>query len=214
MIKKGLDMTRVKICGITNLKDAQDAVKAGAWALGFVFYKKSPRHIGPFKAQNIIQSLPPFVTPVGLFVDLKEGAVKEILEYCGIRTVQFHGDETPAYCKRFAQKYTVIKAFRVDDQFDVDIIKAYQVNAVLLDAYKKGVPGGTGETFDWNIAKRVKMMNFPVILSGGLHYNNVAEAIEAVHPFAVDVSTGVEQQDQPGKKDPRSMQLFCQKANL
>lgn len=205
-------MIRVKICGITNQKDAEDAVNAGAHALGFNFYKKSPRYIGPFKARKIIQSLPPFVTPVGLFVDQKEGAVKQILEHCGIQTAQFHGDETPAYCKRFKSKYTVIKAFRVSAKFDLNTIKPYDVHAVLLDAYHKDLKGGTGQTFDWDIARRSKMLNIPVILSGGLHYNNIVEAIETVKPYAVDVSSGVEVQDQPGKKLARSMQLFCQNA--
>lgn len=207
-------MTRVKICGITNVKDAEEAIKAGASALGFVFYKKSPRCIGAFKARKIIQSLPPFVTPVAVFVDQKEGAVKQILEHSGIKTVQFHGNEKPAYCNRFKSKYTVIKAFRVGDKLDVNDMKPYDVHAILLDTYVEGVEGGTGKTFDWDIARRVKALNKPIIISGGLHYNNVVEAIEAASPFAVDVSSGVEVQDEPGKKNPRSMQLFCQNAML
>lgn len=205
-------MTRVKICGITNQKDAQDAVKAGAWALGFIFYKKSPRYTGPFKVKQIVRSLPPFVTPVGVFVDQKEGAVKQILKHCGIRTAQFHGSETPAYCKRFMKDYTVIKALRVADKLDLNALKAYDTHAILLDTYVQGLQGGTGKTFDWSIARRAKMLNKPIILSGGLHYNNVVEAVEAVKPYAVDVSSGVEVQNQPGKKLARSMQMFCRNA--
>ena len=205
-------MTRIKICGITNQKDADDAIKCGADALGFIFYKKSPRYIGPFKARKIIQSLPPFVTPVGVFVDHKEGAVKEILEHCGLRTAQFHGKETPAYCRRFKKDYTVIKAVRVADKLDERLLRAYDVHAFLLDTYVEGTEGGTGQVFNWELARRAKSLNVPIILSGGLHYNNVAEAISTVGPYAVDVASGVEVQDQPGKKLLRSMQLFCQNA--
>ncbi len=207
-------MIRVKICGITNQKDAQDAIKAGAWALGFNFYKKSPRAIGAFKAKKIIDSLPPFVTPVGVFVDQKEGAVKEILDFCGIRTVQLHGNETPAYCQRFKKKYTVIKAIRVADKLDEAMLKAYDVHAFLLDAHVDGIPGGTGTTFDWDLARRAKSLNVPIILSGGLHYNNVVEAVEKVAPYAVDVCSGVEEPGMPGKKLKRSMDVFCQNVRL
>jgi len=208
-------MVRVKICGITNEKDALTAVKYGAWAIGFIFYKKSPRYISAFKAKKIVQSLPPFVTPVGVFVDQKEGAVLDIARFCGIRTIQLHGEETPVYCKRLRQKgFSVIKAFRVADSFDPEQIKAYDVNAVLLDAYVQGVPGGTGTTFNWALAKRAKSLGLPVILSGGLHYNNVANAIETVGPYAVDVSSGVEEQDKPGVKNERSVRMFCEQSLL
>lgn len=207
-------MTRVKICGITNLKDAQDAVKAGATALGFIFYKKSPRAIGAFKARKIIQELPPYVTPVGVFVDQKEGAVKQILEHTGIHTVQFHGNETPAYCNRFKKRYKVIKVFRIDETTTINDLKLYDVDALLFDTFVEGLEGGTGKVFDWTFARRARALNKPIILSGGLHYNNVGEAIEMVKPYAVDVSSGVEIQGKPGKKLARSMQLFCQHAMI
>lgn len=208
-------MTRVKICGITRVEDALTAAKHGAWAVGFIFYKKSPRYISPFKAKKIIQVLPPFVTPVGVFVDQKEGAVMDIVRFCGIRTVQFHGQETPVYCKRFHHKgCSVIKAFRIEDSVVPENIKAYEVNAILLDAYVEGVPGGTGKTFNWSVAKKIKGLGVPVILSGGLHYNNVVQAIEDVKPYAVDVSSGVEEQDKPGVKNERSVRVFCEQALL
>ncbi len=208
-------MTRVKICGITRLEDALMAAKHGAWAVGFIFYKKSPRYISPFKAKKIIQALPPFVTPVGVFVDQKEGAVMDIVRFCGIRTVQFHGQETPAYCKRFRQKgFSVIKAFRVEGAAIPADVKVYEANAILLDAYVEGVPGGTGKTFNWSVAKKIKGLGVPVILSGGLHYNNVVQAIEDVKPYAVDVSSGVEEQDKPGVKNDRSVRVFCEQALL
>ncbi|MFP4473490.1 MAG: phosphoribosylanthranilate isomerase [Candidatus Omnitrophota bacterium] len=209
-------MTRVKICGITSTTDAQDAVKCGATALGFIFYKKSPRSVGAFKAKKIITSLPPLVTPVGVFVDQKEGAVRDILKFSGIRTIQFHGEESPAYCRRFAKQYTVIKAFRVGAELDPKLLKSYKddVHAFLFDTYAEDQAGGTGKTFNWALAKRAKNAGLPIILSGGLHYNNVIEAIETVRPYAVDVSSGVEVQDQPGKKLERSMRLFCEKAML
>ncbi|MEW5894718.1 MAG: phosphoribosylanthranilate isomerase [Candidatus Omnitrophota bacterium] len=206
-------MIRVKICGITNEKDALDAVKAGADAIGFIFYKKSPRYVGPFKAKKIIDILPPFVTPVGVFVDQTEGAVKEILRYSGIRAAQFHGKESPEYCRRFKRDFTVIKAFRIEDRLDEDLLKSYEVHAYLLDTFVEGVEGGTGQTFNWQLARSAKSMNVPIILSGGLNYNNVSEAVATVGPYAVDVSSGVEEGGHPGKKLKRSMELFCQNVN-
>lgn len=198
-------MTRVKICGITNKKDALKAASLGAWAVGFIFYKKSPRCVGAFKARQIIDALPPFVTPVGVFVNHKEGAVKEILEFCGIRTVQLHGDESPAYCRRL-KKYKLIKVARVSPSFKASDLKDYPVSAFLLDTHSDGSYGGTGKTFDWTAVKPVKSLGLPVILSGGLHYNNVSAAIEEVRPYAVDVCSGVE--TSPGVKNDRSMKNF------
>lgn len=199
-------MTRVKICGITNSEDALRAASLGAWAVGFIFYKKSPRCIGPYKARKIIERLPPFVTPVGVFVNQREGAVKEILEFCGITTVQFHGEESPSLCQRFS-KFKVIKTFRVDKKIDVSALKKFEVSAFLFDTYQEETPGGTGKTFDWSWIKGTKSLGRPVILSGGLHSNNVNEAIEEVRPYAVDVCSGVEQS--PGKKSERSLkELF------
>jgi phosphoribosylanthranilate isomerase len=200
-------MLKAKICGITDSKDALLAASLGAWAVGFIFYKKSKRFVGPYKAKKIISELPPFVTPVGVFVDQKEGAVKDIAEFCGLRALQFHGDETPSFCKRF-DTYKVIKAFRVKDSFDVEVVRPYKsvVSAFLFDRHEEGVPGGTGKTFDWKLIKESKNFNVPIIISGGIHSNNVRLVFEEIKPYAVDVSSGVE--DAPGKKSERSLTEF------
>jgi phosphoribosylanthranilate isomerase len=202
-------MTKVKICGLTNSKDAVKAVQLGAWALGFNFYKKSPRYLGAYKAQKIIAQLPPFVTPVGVFVNLKEGAVKQILDFCHIQTVQFHGDESAQFCKRFKKNYKVIKAIRIAEDLNVEALKAFEVDAFLLDTHDEKAYGGTGKTFDWTIARKVKNLNVPIILSGGLHYNNVVTAIEEVKPYAVDTCSGVE--TSPGVKNEQSMREFIRR---
>ena len=204
-------MIRTKMCGMTNEKDALKAASLGAWAVGFIFTKKSPRFIGPYKARKIISRLPPFVTPVGVFVNQKEGAIKEILNFCGIDTIQLHGDETPAFCQRF-KKCKVIKAIRVDEKITMPKLKEFNVDAFLFDAYDDKVNGGTGKTFDWSLIKGVKSLGVPVILSGGLHYNNVQQAIEEVRPFAVDTCSGIE--DSPGQKNHRSMDEFIKTVNL
>lgn len=198
-------MVRVKICGITNIDDARKAVNLGAWAIGFNFYKKSPRYIGGYKARKIIAQLPPFVTPVGIFVNSKEGAVRDIAEFCGIQTLQFHGDETPAYCQRF-KGYKVIKAFRVDERFDWSVLKNYPVDAFLLDARSDESYGGTGKTFDWALVRNAKSFNKPLILSGGLNPANIRAAVEEVRPYGVDVCSGVE--IKPGIKDERALAEF------
>jgi len=200
-------MNRAKICGITETKDALDAAKYGAWAVGFIFHKKSKRFVGPYKAKKIIDALPPFVTPVGVFVDQKQGAVKEIAEFCNLRVLQFHGDETPDFCKRFSN-YKIIKAFRVKEDFSVELVRPYKsiVSAFLFDAHSEQEKGGTGQTFNWKLIKDVKDFNVPIILSGGLNVQNVRAAIQEVNPYAVDVSSGVEESQ--GKKNPRLLEDF------
>jgi phosphoribosylanthranilate isomerase len=190
---------RVKICGITNNEDAQKAVFYGASSVGFIFYKKSPRYISPSKAKKIIDALPPFVAPVGVFVNLSERAVRDICKFTGIKTLQFHGDETAVFCKRF-KGYKIIKAFRIIHAAELNNVSKYKVDAYLFDAAKKGEYGGTGETFDWSILQGKKLER-PVILSGGINTENVLEAIDTVKPYAIDVSSGVEKS--PGIKDPR-----------
>jgi phosphoribosylanthranilate isomerase len=198
-------MTKVKICGITNQEDALKAVYYGAWALGFIFYKKSPRYVSPSKARKIIEALPPFVTPIGVFVNLKERAVRDICQFTRIQTLQLHGDETPVYCKRF-KDYKIIKAFRVGEKFfDMEDTVKYKVDAHLFDTYQEGVAGGSGKTFNWDFIKDRKGLK-PFILSGGLNPENIKKAIETVSPYAVDVSSGVEKS--PGIKSPQLIRAF------
>ena len=182
--------TRVKICGITRLEDALNAVEAGADALGFVFYPPSPRYVEPAVAEAIIQQLPPFVTTVALFVNEADAQVKMIMDQTGIDLLQFHGDESPAFCQQFDQPY--FKAVRMSADIDVtaESKRFASAKAILLDAYRAGVPGGTGEAFDWD--RIPSDLELPLILAGGLEQSNVAKAICQVKPYAVDVSGGVE----------------------
>lgn len=200
---------RTKLCGFTNVDDVMKAAYNGVWAVGFVFTKKSPRYVSPSKVKRIVEMLPPFVTPVGVFVDMKEGGVKDICRFTGIHTVQFHGSELPAYCKRF-KDYKIIKAFRVHDLFDFELLKSYaHVHAFLFDAHQEGALGGTGKTFNWMLLKNQKFIR-PYILSGGLNAGNVASAIKETAPFAVDVSSGIERK--PGIKDHHLIKNFLEVA--
>jgi phosphoribosylanthranilate isomerase len=198
-------MVRVKICGITNSGDALLAAELGAHALGFIFYKKSPRSVTPDKARRIIGQLPPFVATVGVFVDEDAAAVREIASLAGLDWVQLHGRESPDYCCSLGRR--VIKGFRVKGEEIYAQLTEYQgaAQAFLLDAYKPGKPGGTGETFNWEIARQVKKCG-PIILAGGLNPDNVAEAIRIAQPAAVDAASGVEAA--PGKKDPEKLRAF------
>jgi len=197
-------MTKVKICGITNNEDAQKAVYYGAWAVGFIFYKKSPRYVSPSKARKIIEGLPPFVTPVGVFVNLRERAVKDICYFTRIQTLQFHGDEDPAFCTRF-RDCKVIKAFRVGEGFDFKQVSQYRVDAYLFDSSQERSFGGSGKSFNWQVLKEQKF-DRPYILSGGLNPENIKQALSELTPFAVDVSSGVEKS--PGIKNPRLIRAF------
>ncbi len=203
-------MVRIKICGITNAEDAAKAVYYGAWAVGFIFSKKSPRYISPSRARKLIEALPPFVTPVGVFVDQSERAVRDICKFTRIQTIQFHGEEKAVYCKRFSD-FKVIKAFRIGAFFPADEIKKFKVDAYLFDTYEKDVQGGTGKIFNWDLLKQHKIEK-PVILSGGLNAQNVQEALDVTSPFAIDVSSGVEKS--PGIKNPRLIRAFFDAANF
>lgn len=202
-------MTRIKICGITSIADAKIAVDAGASSIGFIFHKKSPRYISPSKVRPIVESLPPFVTPVGVFVDLSVHAVRDICRMARIATVQFHGEETPGYCKSFSH-FKVIKAFRMKEFFELKKILPYKVDAYLFDTFAEDAEGGTGKTFNWDLLKGQKF-DKPWILSGGLNPQNVREAIDTLRPYGVDVSSGVEKA--PGVKDYRMLNAFCQNVN-
>jgi len=199
---------RVKICGITRLQDLHAACQAGADALGFVFYEKSPRHLTIATAAALVRELPPFVQAVGLFVNAEPAFIESVLQAVPLDLLQFHGDETPADCARFGRPY--IKAVRVNR--DTDLLKCAAdfdtARGLLLDAYVPGVPGGTGKRFDWSLIPAD--LPRPVILSGGLTPDNVAEAIQRVRPWAVDVSSGVEAAK--GIKDAHKIAQFIAKA--
>jgi phosphoribosylanthranilate isomerase len=196
--------TRTKICGITRLEDALSAVEAGADAIGLVFYANSPRYVAPEKAAQIAAALPPFVDAVGLFVDAEATEVRSILAKVKLDLLQFHGDEPPAYCDSFNFPY--IKAARVRPGLNLVEYAAryHHAKALLLDAYVEGVAGGTGERFDWNLIPAD--LPKPVILAGGLNPGNVADAVRQTHPYAVDVSGGVEKEK--GIKDADKIAAF------
>lgn len=201
-------MIRIKICGITNLNDALAAINYGADALGFVFYTKSPRYITPETAKNIIEQLPPFVQAVGLFVNHSAEQVKEVIKQTGIHLAQYHGDESPDLCQSVGFPY--IRAVRVQS-FD-DVIEAEQqycqAKALLLDSYHRQAYGGTGCAFDWSVVNQ-QCLTKPIIIAGGLHPGNVQAMINMVQPYAVDVSSGVEQSK--GIKDHSLLDLFCRR---
>lgn len=196
--------TRVKICGITRPEDGREAVRVGADAIGLVFYPPSPRAIDVVTARAIVASLPPLVTVVALFVDPAVTDVETVLANVAVDLLQFHGDESPEFCARYGKPY--IKAIRMRD--GVDIVAEAQryasARGLLLDTYKAGVAGGTGEHFDWTRVPRD--LNMPIILAGGLTPANVAAAIRQARPYAVDVSGGVE--SAKGIKDPAKMAAF------
>ncbi len=200
-------MVRVKICGITNVEDALYAAEAGADALGFVFYEKSPRYVNPQTAGEIIQALPPFVTTVGLFVDAPASEVRDAVFESKVRLLQFHGSEAPDYCRSFGIDY--IKVFRVKDRHSLKDIGNYAAAAYLLDAYSDTEYGGTGKTFDWDAAVYAKRFG-RVIVAGGLRPDNVADAVARVNPYAVDVSSGVEAAK--GIKDKGAVKMFIMNA--
>lgn len=201
-------MTAIKICGITRKEDALAAARHGANAIGLVFYTKSPRHVTAVQAVELMQALPPFVMSVGLFVDASIEDVMQTLGSVRLDLLQFHGDETPDYCRQIFRQSGVpyIKALRVKP--DVDLLQyalGYQdAKALLLDAYVEGIHGGTGATFDWALIP--KKLPLPVVLSGGLTPENVTAAVKAARPWAVDVSSGVE--SSKGIKDAARIAAF------
>jgi phosphoribosylanthranilate isomerase len=199
---------RVKICGITNREDALFCAHSGADALGFIFYRESPRFIEPAKAMLIIDSLPPFVTPVGVFVNESRDGIEHTIRETGIRAIQLSGDETPDACKHYSVR--TIKAFRMRNQAEIESIKSYSLAAAMLDGAKDGVYGGSGTTTDFSIAIRMKEY-FPLILSGGLSPENIIDAVKTVKPYAVDINSGVERL--PGIKDHDRIRLLFHRLN-
>lgn len=196
-------MTRIKICGTTNLDDALMAVEAGADALGFIFVPDTPRYLHPDKAAKIIEELPPFITTVGLFVNANQREIDTIADGCSLDAVQLHGEEPPEVCQTLNRR--VVKAFRVKDETSLANLHDYRVSAYLLDTYVKGAMGGTGKVFDWNLAVKAKKYG-RIILAGGLNPENITLAISRVRPYGVDVSSGVEMR--PGLKDPAKIKAF------
>lgn len=196
--------TRVKICGITRPEDGVAAARLGADAIGLVFYPPSPRAVSVEQARDVIAALPPFVTTVALFVDAAPEDVEAVLQQLSIDLLQFHGNESPAYCRGFGRRY--IKAVRMTD--DVDLIaqagQYHDAAGLLLDSYQKGVPGGTGQRFDW--AQIPAGLDKPIILAGGLDPENVERAVTSTRAFAVDVSSGVE--SAKGIKDADKIAAF------
>jgi phosphoribosylanthranilate isomerase len=196
-------VTRVKICGITSAEDAAAAVEAGADALGFVFVPGTPRLVHPDVAERIVKGLPPFVTTVGVFVDQPLEDVLRIAARCTLQAVQLHGEETKAFSRSIP--FPVIKAIRVRDARDLAPIATYPARAFLLDAFVEGQAGGTGTPISWDVARQAKG-KVPVILSGGLRPETVAQAVRTVRPYGVDVGSGVEAS--PGRKDHKKVREF------
>jgi len=200
-------VTRVKICGITEFEDARDAVLLGADAIGLNFYPSSPRYIEPSRAAKIIERLPPFVTVVGVFVNHPDPQnLEDFAGSLGLHAVQLHGNETPDYCSMI-QRAKVIKALRVDSNFRVETLRSYGSRTFLLDACSPDQFGGTGKSFNWELVFGANAFG-SIVIAGGLNPENVAQAVGMLHPFAVDVASGVE--SRPGKKDYEKMRRFIE----
>jgi phosphoribosylanthranilate isomerase len=208
-------MTIVKICGITNPKDAVTAANAGADLMGFVFFPRSPRYVSPEKVRRIVaqlraESFNPSLRFVGVFVDDSQEAVAQTLDFCGLDFAQLHGTEPPEIVNNLmTQGWAVIKAFRVRDKTALLDLEGFRATAYLLDAYVPGKPGGTGHSFDWKLAGEAKAHG-RILLAGGLTPENVALAVRTAQPWGVDVSSGVE--ESPGRKSPDKVKRFVTEA--
>lgn len=204
---------KIKICGITNAEDAAVAVTAGADALGFIFYRKSPRFVEPTVVRTIVAGLPPFVLPIGVFVNEEAAAVRTLMDDCGLALAQLHGDETAVYCQSLGRP--VLKALRLKDRSAFLALAEFQgranVRGLVIDAFSEQAYGGTGQTVDWTLAAEAARAA-PILLAGGLTPANVSHAIQAVRPYGIDVSSGVE--TRPGKKDPEKVKAFIEAARL
>jgi phosphoribosylanthranilate isomerase len=198
---------KVKICGITNFEDAELCAQLGADALGFIFYKKSKRYVNPDTARDIINSLPPFVIKVGVFVNEEPRIVNKIAEKVKLNIIQLHGDETPEYLHQI--EYPVIKAFRVNEEFDFERIKEYKDCSFLLDAFHTNEYGGAGIKFNWNLIP--DSIKDQIILAGGISKDNIESVNKLVNPYAVDLSSSLEAE--PGIKDPKKIHELFMKIN-
>lgn len=208
-----LKSIKIKICGITNAIDALGAVDAGADALGFIFHKKSPRYVQPNVVKSIVAQLPPFVLPIGVFVNEEAPTVRSLMDECGLALAQIHGDESPSYCETLGRP--ALRALRLRDRSTFLAMAEYKgrsgIRGFILDAFSEAAYGGTGETADWDLAAEAAQA-FSFLLAGGLTPDNVAMAIQKVRPYGVDVSSGVE--IRPGKKDPVKVQAFIRAVKL
>ena len=216
-------MVQVKICGIKKAEDANWAASLGADIIGFIFYKESPRYVSVNLAKRVIATLPPFVIPAGVFVDEQIDIIKAHVKSCKLKMIQLHGNETPEFCRDLRVVLSglgdikLVKSFRILDEASLSVITSYVnpekvIDYVLLDTYKEGQPGGTGESFNWELAVKARQYG-SLILSGGLNLQNIEEAIETVNPYAVDVASGVEAEDMgAGRKDYNKMKDFITKA--
>ena len=201
---------RIKICGITRYADAEVAVREGVDSLGFIFYEKGPRYIDPEEARLIIERIPPFVGVVGLFVDKKRNEVEEIVDYCRLTHVQLHGEESPKYCERLSRcivSCQILKALRIGNGIGPAQVADYSphVKGFVLDTYRNGNPGGTGESFDWSIIDKLNI-DKPFLLAGGIGIDNVNDAIIKVKPFGVDANSALE--TEPGIKSHEKIKSF------
>lgn len=204
---------RVKICGMTRAADAACAVAAGVDALGFIFFAKSPRNIAPEAARAIIAGLPPFIDTVGVFVNETMSRVEEMVQSCGLNTIQLHGAETPEYCRQLASALPcsrLLKAFRIGSHSTAADLAPYGevVQGYLLDTYQKDAEGGTGLAFDWQLIKRLQLSR-PFLLAGGLDCDNIRQALDQVQPYGVDANSGLE--DAPGEKNHQKIKSFLAK---
>lgn len=199
-------MTKIKICGITNTEDAVWAANLGIDFLGLVFARDSKRKVSLEKAQEIANVVPPYIKKVGLFVNEEPKIIDKVLLTCKLNVLQFHGEESAEYCRKFRQKAQIIKAFRIKDKESLSQISQYDCNFYLLDAYVQDEYGGTGQSFNWELAIEAKRFERPIFLAGGLTPENVSQAIKKVQPYAVDVSSGVEAS--PRRKSVELMQGF------
>jgi phosphoribosylanthranilate isomerase len=201
-------MTLIKICGITNVHDALAAVAAGADALGFNFYKPSPRYVTPQTAREIVAKLPVSVLTVGVFVNEESQSVRNIANEANVAALQLHGDESPEYCRELGKDRYVIKTFAVANDFDVQRIRLYRVEAIMLDTKHNSLRGGTGRVFDWSVAKEVNDFVPKLFLAGGLSPENIEEAVATVRPYAIDACSALE--DEPGRKNHERMRAFVE----
>ncbi len=197
---------KIKICGLTRPEDVLLLRELPVDFAGFIFVPDTPRFVKPETAAELIRRLPDGIQPVGVFLDEKPEVVRETADICGLKILQFHGGETPEYCEQFNRPY--FKVIRVAGKLDDRLLNGYRPLAFLLDTFVKGADGGTGKTFAWTLAERVVESGFPVILAGGLTPENISRAIEEVHPWGVDVSSGVEAS--PGVKDREKVRRFIE----